>query len=145
MGSAPGLHTHSPWPAGAPLDTQEDPAAGGAAREGASGHDRPGGGGLCRAPRRPLRRFPPPRPLPAATHGLLLLIVSNRLLSSRTLECSPAAAMSRTWSITFILPGRTEDASGGAEGREATLGAGSKMAAAPGSFGSARGPAPWRR
>lgn len=34
-------------------------------------------------------------------------MVSSRLLRSRTLECSPAAAMSRTWSITLILPGNT--------------------------------------
>lgn len=53
-----------------------------------------------------------PRPLPASTHGLLLLIVSNKLLRSRTLECSPAAAMSRTWSITFILPGKAAGSGG---------------------------------
>lgn len=34
-------------------------------------------------------------------------MVSSKLLRSRTLECSPAAAMSRTWSITLILPGDT--------------------------------------
>ena len=72
---------------------------------------------MPRPPHSPLpnrRRFlPSPRPLPASTHGLLLLIVSNKLLRSRTLECSPAAAMSRTWSITFILPRKAADSGGG--------------------------------
>ena len=70
-----------------------------------------------RPPQSPLpnrRRFlQSPRPLPASTHGLLLLIVSNKLLRSRTLECSPAAAMSRTWSITFIPPRKAADSGGG--------------------------------
>lgn len=84
-----------------------------------------------------------PRPLPASTHGLLLLIVSNKLLRSRTLECSPAAAMSRTWSITFILPRKAADSGGGsAKSRLKLLGEESKMAASPGSIGSTRGPAP---
>lgn len=72
-------------------------------------------------------------------------MVSSKLLRSRTLECSPAAAMSRTWSITLILPGdsaaqqqrRTPES-----GAEPRIGEGSKMAAALGSFGSRRGSTP---
>lgn len=83
---------------------------------------------------------PPPRAVPAAaTHGLLLLMVSSKLLRSRTLECSPAAAMSRTWSITFILPRKAAAGSGGgggdAESRPGAPEEPAKMAAAPGSFG----------
>ena len=60
------------------------------------------------------------------------------------MECSPAAAMSRTWSITFILPRKAADSGGGSSAKSQLklLGEESKMAALPGSIGSTRGPAP---
>lgn len=71
-------------------------------------------------------------------------MVSSKLLRSRTLECSPAAAMSRTWSITLILPGDSAAQQQLTERprAERSLGEGSKMAAALGSFGSRRGSTP---
>lgn len=67
----------------------------------------------------PVSAQPAGAPSPGrATHGLLPLIVRRSPLRSRTLECSPADAISRTCSTTLI-PAAENRGAEGTDGKEA--------------------------
>lgn len=96
------------------------------------GQDRDRAGAAQERPRSPLTPSPERAPCRRGTHGLLPLMVRSSPLSSRTFECSPAAAISRTCSTTLMLRrGRGRDGTGrGRSGRDTERGTGHGAAAA---------------
>lgn len=110
----------APSPAGTGAENRIGTGTGGGTGKGIGKGKRAGkrtGTGAGTPQNRPRSPHAPRAPCRRGTHGLLPLMVRSSPLSSRTFECSPAAAISRTCSTTLMLAG-TEGTGRGGGNRE---------------------------